>query len=58
MTETGVDSPNNPPKILTDEAILESDVVITMGCGDACPIFPEYCITLRRRIARSGAPHC
>ena len=28
------------PKILTTEAVQESDVVITMGCGDACPIFP------------------
>jgi len=28
------------PKILTDEAVLASDVVITMGCGDACPFYP------------------
>ena len=37
---TASTSPANMPKILTVEAVRESDVVITMGCGDTCPIFP------------------
>jgi arsenate reductase (thioredoxin) len=40
MTEEGIDISGNAPKILTVDAVRESDVVITMGCGDACPIFP------------------
>ncbi|MEV8268356.1 arsenate reductase ArsC [Microbacterium sp. NPDC076911] len=40
MAEEGIDIANNTPKILTVEAVQESDVVITMGCGDTCPIFP------------------
>lgn len=40
MAEEGIDIAGNTPKILTVEAVRESDVVITMGCGDACPIFP------------------
>ena len=40
MAEEGVDISANQPKVLTTEAVQESDVVITMGCGDACPIFP------------------
>ena len=40
MAEAGIDIANNTPKLLTVEAVKESDVVITMGCGDACPIFP------------------
>jgi arsenate reductase (thioredoxin) len=40
MAEAGIDIANNSPKILTVEAVKHSDVVITMGCGDACPIFP------------------
>ncbi len=40
MAEEGIDIARNTPKILTVEAVKESDVVITMGCGDACPIFP------------------
>lgn len=40
MHEIGIDISNNQPKILTNEAIVESDVVITMGCGDTCPIYP------------------
>ena len=39
MAEEGIDIANNVPKILTTEAVKESDVVITMGCGDTCPIF-------------------
>ena len=40
MAEEGIDITGNVPKILTVEAVKESDVVITMGCGDTCPIFP------------------
>ncbi|MGD8169049.1 arsenate reductase ArsC [Herbiconiux sp. P16] len=40
MAEEGIDIASNQPKILTTEAVRESDVVITMGCGDTCPIFP------------------
>ena len=40
MAEVGIDITAEQPKILTTAAVKESDVVITMGCGDACPIFP------------------
>lgn len=40
MREEGVDLTNQRPKILTSDAVQASDVVITMGCGDACPFFP------------------
>ncbi|MDJ0350100.1 arsenate reductase ArsC [Cryobacterium sp. PH29-G1] len=40
MAEEGIDIAGNVPKILTIEAVKQADVVITMGCGDACPIFP------------------
>ena len=40
MAEEGIDLSAEQPKILTTEAVQESDVVITMGCGDTCPIFP------------------
>lgn len=40
MAEEGIDISQNAPKVLTVDAVRESDVVITMGCGDACPIFP------------------
>ncbi|MEU2930404.1 arsenate reductase ArsC [Streptomyces sp. NPDC007251] len=40
MAEVGVDLSAETPKILTTEAVRSSDVVITMGCGDACPVFP------------------
>ncbi|MBO3661959.1 arsenate reductase ArsC [Microbacterium stercoris] len=40
MAEAGIDISANTPKVLTVDAVRESDVVITMGCGDACPIFP------------------
>ena len=40
MAEIGIDIANQQPKVLTTEAVLESDVVITMGCGDACPFHP------------------
>lgn len=40
MAEVGIDVANNVPKVLTPEAVQMSDVVITMGCGDACPFYP------------------
>jgi protein-tyrosine-phosphatase len=40
MSELGVDMGEEFPKPLTDEAVRAADVVITMGCGDACPIYP------------------
>ena len=40
LREDGIDIAAEVPKLLTTEAVQESDVVITMGCGDACPIFP------------------
>jgi protein-tyrosine-phosphatase len=40
MREEGIDLTTAHPKVLTDEAVRESDVVITMGCGDACPFYP------------------
>ncbi|WP_204288933.1 arsenate reductase ArsC [Microbispora amethystogenes] len=44
MKEVGIDISDQSPKVLTPEAVQASDFVITMGCGDACPIFPgkEY----------------
>ena len=40
MAEIGIDIAGNQPQVLTEAAVRESDVVITMGCGDACPYFP------------------
>jgi arsenate reductase len=40
MAEEGIDIANNVPKILTVQSVVDSDVVITMGCGDVCPIYP------------------
>ena len=40
MAEEGIDMSAETPKILTDAAVRASDVVITMGCGDTCPIYP------------------
>ncbi len=40
MLEKGIDIANRKPKILTNESVQASDVVITMGCGDACPFYP------------------
>jgi len=40
MQEIGIDISNNTPKVLTPEAVQESDAVITMGCGDVCPFYP------------------
>ncbi len=40
MAEVGIDISDQSPKLLTADAVESSDVVITMGCGDACPVFP------------------
>lgn len=40
MLEKGIDIASRKPKVLTSESVQASDVVITMGCGDACPFFP------------------
>src|SRR6478609_2586602 len=40
MAEVGIDISDQRPKVLTTQAVQTSDVVITMGCGDVCPIFP------------------
>ena len=40
MREEGIDIASESPKVLTPEAVQQSDVVVTMGCGDACPVYP------------------
>jgi arsenate reductase len=40
MAEEGIDISQGVPQLMTTEAVQDSDVVITMGCGDVCPIFP------------------
>lgn len=40
MLEEGIDMRSETPKILTADAVKHSDVVVTMGCGDTCPVFP------------------
>jgi arsenate reductase len=40
MAEEGIDISGGVPQLMTTEAVRDSDVVITMGCGDVCPIFP------------------
>lgn len=40
MAEVGIDITASTPKVLTSDTVRASDVVITMGCGDACPFFP------------------
>ena len=40
MREEGIDIAGIAPRILTTDAVLQADVVITMGCGDTCPVFP------------------
>jgi len=40
MTERGIDISGEYPKPRTDEVVRAADIVITMGCGDACPVFP------------------
>lgn len=40
MTEVGVDIAGEQPKVLTTDAVERADVVVTMGCGDTCPVYP------------------
>jgi protein-tyrosine-phosphatase len=40
LAEWGIDIKDRSPKVLSTDEVMESDVVITMGCGDACPVFP------------------
>ena len=40
MAEDGVDIAGNQPKVLTTDTVRDADAVVTMGCGDACPVFP------------------
>ena len=40
MAEEGIDISAQTPKVLTTDAVQASDVVVTMGCGDTCPVFP------------------
>jgi arsenate reductase (thioredoxin) len=40
MAEVGIDIAAEKPKILSDQTVRDSDVVITMGCGDTCPFYP------------------
>jgi arsenate reductase len=40
MAEVGIDITAEKPEILTDQAVMDSDVVVTMGCGDTCPFYP------------------
>jgi protein-tyrosine-phosphatase len=42
MAEIGLDLSKEFPKPVTDEAVRAADVVVTMGCGDACPIYPGW----------------
>jgi len=52
MAEEGIDIAAESPKLLTDSAVREADVVVTMGCGDECPFFPgkRYEDEVRRRV--------
>ncbi len=40
MAEVGIDIADAAPKLLSTDAVREADVVVTMGCGDSCPVFP------------------
>lgn len=40
MREVGIDLADQRPKLLTADAVRSADVIVTMGCGDACPVFP------------------
>jgi arsenate reductase len=40
MAEVGIDITGNTPRLLDDDTAYAADVIITMGCGDACPVFP------------------
>jgi arsenate reductase len=54
MAEEGIDIAGVAPQILTTDAVREADVVITMGCGDACPVFPLSRPDLRPVHVKSG----
>jgi arsenate reductase len=55
MAEIGLDISKEFPKPLTDEVVRAADVVVTMGCGDACPIYPgKRYLTARRTAALDG----
>lgn len=41
MHEVGIDISQHTPQLIESQMVLESDVVVTMGCGDSCPIFPS-----------------
>jgi arsenate reductase (thioredoxin) len=41
MREVGIDISNTTPQLLDDDVVKQSDVVVTMGCGDSCPVFPR-----------------
>ena len=61
LLEEGIDISAETPKILTTEAVEASDVVITMGCGDTCPIFPgkryeDWVLRIRPVVCRRGSP--
>ncbi|MFD8146723.1 hypothetical protein [Streptomyces sp. NPDC059708] len=55
LGEVGIDISAETPKVLTAEAVQASDVVITMGCGDACPYFPRR--TRRRACGVTAFKH-
>ena len=54
MAEVGIDIAAQQPKLLSDAAVQESDVVITMGCGDACPFFPASATRTGSSTTRPG----
>ena len=56
MAEVGIDIAGQQPKLLSDAAVQQSDVVVTMGCGDACPFYPGHALRGlgARRPRRSG----
>jgi arsenate reductase len=56
ITELGLDLSREFPKPLTDEVVAAADVVITMGCGDACPLYPFKQYEDRPIEARDGQP--
>ncbi len=59
MLEDGIDISAETPKLLTPEAVQASDVVITMGCGDACPFYPGQALPgLAARRPRRAGPRC
>jgi arsenate reductase len=56
MAEVGVDITAEVPKLLTVDAVSRSDVVITMGCGDTCPVFPGKRYEDWELVDPAGAP--